>query len=179
MRLCFIYLTAPCTAAAVLPQTDLSPEAIERARLEELQLEKDVVEPTAVEMRRDGQSALASAQAFARAAAMDVASAPPRSEASAQGSSVFGFGGAGIRGTSVAAIAVVDELEMLIVTHGTDLRLWTVSVLRAGLRCVCGLLTGKKADLIDRLSSSSQFVDKCAAAAAAVTCVANEVVASS
>ena len=146
-----------------------------------MQLEKEVVEPTAAEMRRDGESALASAQAFVRAAAMDAASAPPRSEASAKGSSssVFGFGGAGIRGTSVAAVVVADMLDTLIATHGTDLRLWTVSVLKDGLRCVCGLLTGKKADLIDRLSSSSQFVDKCAAAAAAVTTVVNEVAASS
>lgn len=160
------------------PQADLSPEAIERAQLEELQLEKEVIEPTDVDLRRDGRSALASAEAFARAAAMDIAAAP-RCEASVRDSSVFGFGGAGVRGTSVVAIGVVDELSTLIARNGADVALWTVPMLKTGLRCVCGLLTGKKADLVIRLSSSSLFMEKqSAAAASAAVTVATEVIAS-
>jgi hypothetical protein len=126
-------------------------------------------EPTEEDVRRDGQSALATVEAYGRAVN---GLRLPETQGVQQAPSMFGFGGTGVRGASAvgggigAAVAPADALSALITTYGSDLTQWKVPQLKDGLRLVNLQVKGVKAELLARLSSSALFKEKLAAAVA-------------
>ena len=152
-----------------ITKADLSEEAVNRARLDEMKQAIELNEPTEEDVRRDGQSALATVEAYGRA--VDGLSEPQGVRAPQHAFSMFGFGGTGVRGASIgggigAAVAPADALSTLITTHGSDLTQWKVPQLKEGLRHVGLQVKGNKADLSARLSSSALFKEKLVAAVA-------------
>ena len=127
-------------------------------------------EPTEEDVRRDGQSALATVEAYGRAVN---GLRLPETQGVQQAPSMFGFGGTGVRGASAvgggigdAVAAPADALSALITTYGSDLTQWKVPQLKDGLRLVNLQVKGVKAELLARLSSSALFKEKLAAAVA-------------